>query len=109
MDVTKLTVRGTNYFVNNFIEEEKDFLFSINSEAFYEKRFPFYIGWFLYTINYYMKEKNNIQKEFEYFFYNNYSLDISFFPYIMNKEFREKAQKYIVDYKKKYGEEKIYE
>ncbi len=108
MNITKLTKKSDNRFISDFIKNEKDLLLTINSIALNCKDFSFYIGWFLYAINDYIEENYDIQERFIYFFLNNYTLDIMFFPYIMNKEFREKAEKYIIKCKQKYGEEYIY-
>lgn len=96
-------------FIDFFIEKEKSYLLRLNAEAFYNKYFKFYIGWFIYAIDDYTREKYDIEKQFIYFFTNNFNLNIIFFIYIMSKDFRQKVIDDIAEYKDKYGREHIYD
>lgn len=96
-------------FIDFFIKKEKDFLFNLNTEAFYNKDFKFYIGWFIYAIDDYTREKYDIEKRFIYFFTNNFNLNIIFIVYIMSGNFRQRVINDIIEYKKKYRKDHIYD
>lgn len=96
-------------FIDFFIKKERNFLYRLNAEAFNHKDFKFYIGWFIYAIDDYMQEEYDIEEQFKYFFTNNYNLNIIFFIYIMSSNFRQRVMNDIIEYKKKYGREHIYD
>ena len=104
MNKIKLRNKQENKFIDYFISKEREFLFSINADAFYDKDFKFYMGWFIYAINDYMEEKYDIEERFIYFFVNNYSLNINFFPYMMNEEFIKRVMEDIREYKREYNQ-----
>lgn len=95
-------------FIEYFINKEKHFLYRINPENYNDKNFRFYMEWFIYALDDYMKKQYDIEKFFANMFLNNYSLDITFSIYIMSKEFRERVMNCILEYKSKYEKEYIY-
>lgn len=96
-------------FIDFFISKEKEFLIGLNAEAFNNKDFKFYIEWFIYAIDEYMQKEYDIEKQFIFFFTNNFSLNIIFFIYIMNGNFRQRVMDNIIEYKNKYRKEHIYD
>lgn len=107
MNIIKLKKRIPK-FIEYFIKKEKDFLYIMNPESYDNKNFKFYMEWFSYALDDYMKNEYDIEKFFAKMFSNNYSLDITFSIYIMSKEFRERVMNCIIDYKSKYQKEHIY-
>lgn len=95
--------------IEYFVSKEKNFLYNMNAEAFRDKDFKFYIGWFIFALNDYMEKEYDIQERFTYFFMNNFSLNIIFFTYILSGEFRKRAITAISEYKNKFKKETIYE
>lgn len=108
MNILKYYRKKDNLFVDYFIEKEKDFLKSINIEAYNDSKFKFYMGWFIYAINDYTQEQYDITEKFTYFFLNNFTLDIRFFVYIISEDFRNLVIKDIDIYKRKFRKENIY-
>lgn len=109
MNGLKYYSKKNNLFVEYFIEKEKNFLSRLNFEAYKDEMLNFYIGWFAYAINDYIEKKYDILERFKYFFLNNDSLDIKFYTYIMNAEFRNLVIRDIQIYKQKYRKDNIYE
>lgn len=96
-------------FIDFFINKERDYLIKLNTEAFYSKDFKFYMEWFIYSIDEYVRKEYDIEKQFIYFFMNNFNLNIIFFIYIMSENFRKKVIEDILEYKKIYNKSNIYE
>lgn len=96
-------------FIDFFINKEKNFLYRLNEQAFNSKDFDFYIKWFICSIYDYMQKEYDIEEKFIFFFTNNFSLNIRFSAYIMNKNFRQRVMNDIIEYKNKYGKEHIYD
>lgn len=94
-------------FFDYFIEKEKNFLLSINSNIFQEENFKFYIEWFCYAINDYIEQNYDITQRFIDFF-NNCNLNQTFFTYINNNEFRNRVIEDIAEYKLLYKKDSIY-
>lgn len=94
-------------FIDYFIEKERNFLSNINIEAYKNKDFKFYISWFIYSIDEYMKEQYDIEKNFSDNFTNNKSLNIIFLTFIMSENFRNKVIEDIIEYKHIYNKDSI--
>lgn len=94
-------------FIDFFIKKEKTFLYKVSPLAFEHKDFRFYMKWFALSIYDNITDKYDIEKRFTYYFCNNLSLNIIFFTYIVNCEFREKVLMAIIEYKEKYHKEYI--
>lgn len=109
MKKLQLKQRNKMQFIDYFIAKEKNFLYRLNAEAFYDKDFKFYIAWYIYAIDDYMNNNYNIEERFIFFFTNNFNLNIKFFIYIMNADFRQRVINDILEYKRKYRKENIYE
>lgn len=95
-------------FIDYFIEKERNFLSNINIEACKNKDFRFYMSWFVYSIDEYMKKQYDIEKDFSDNFINNKNLNIIFLTFIMNENFRKRVIEDIIEYKYKYNKESIY-
>lgn len=96
-------------FIDYFIAKEQKFLFKISPSAFLDEDFKFYISWFIYAIDDYMKEKYDIQKHFAHIFNENIQLNTIFFNYIIHSEFIPKVQQRIIEYKQRYNTDNIYD
>lgn len=107
--MNKIKTKNNIRFIDFFVSKEEQFLIRLNAEAFKNKDFKFYIEWFVYAIYDHMQEEYDIEKQFTFFFTNNFNLNIIFFIYIMNDEFRQRVKNDIIEYKNKFRKEHIYD
>lgn len=108
MKLIRTKIKEKENFIEFFLEKEKTFLYNMNPVAFKHEDFRFYMEWFIYSIDDSLREKYDIKERFEYFFTNNYSLNIIFFVYIISDKFINKVIEDIEEYKRLYKKEHIY-